>query len=41
MGWHYDLLFFLICLLVYAMNGGIWTIDRMLFGEIAAGSYIF
>lgn len=40
-GWHYDLLFFLICLLVYAMNGGIWTIDRMLFGEMAAASYIF
>jgi putative oxidoreductase len=41
MGWHYDLLFFLICLLVFAMNGGIWTIDRMLFGEMAAASYIF
>ncbi|MGH9421845.1 MAG: DoxX family protein [Thermoanaerobaculia bacterium] len=41
MGWHYDLLFFLICLLVFAMNGGIWTIDRMLFGEMAASSYIF
>jgi putative oxidoreductase len=40
-GWHYDLLLFLICLLVYAMNGGIWTIDRMLFGEMAASSYIF
>jgi putative oxidoreductase len=40
-GWHYDLLFFLICLLVFAMNGGIWIIDRMLFGEMAAASYIF
>lgn len=40
-GWHYDLLLFLICLIVYAMNGGIWTIDRMLFGEMAAASYIF
>jgi putative oxidoreductase len=40
-GWHYDLLLFLICLLVYAMNGSIWTIDRMLFGEMAASSYIF
>lgn len=40
-GWHYDLLFFLICLLVFAMNGGIWTIDRMLFGEMAASSWIF
>ncbi len=40
-GWHYDLLLFLICLLVFATNGGIWTIDRMLFGEMAAASYIF
>jgi putative oxidoreductase len=41
MGWHYDLLFFLIALLVFASNGGEWTIDRMLFGARAAESYIF
>jgi putative oxidoreductase len=41
MGWHYDLMFFLIALLVFASNGGEWTIDRMLFGVQAAGSYIF
>jgi putative oxidoreductase len=41
MGWHYDLLFFLIALLVFGSNGGQWTIDRLLFGEEAAQSYIF
>jgi len=40
-GWHYDLLLFLIALMVFATNGGIWTIDRMLFGSAAASSYIF
>jgi putative oxidoreductase len=40
-GWHYDLLFFLINLLIFATNGGEWTIDRMLFAERAAQSYIF
>src|SRR5207244_10226843 len=40
-GWHYDLLFFLITLLIFATNGGQWTIDRMLFAERAASSYIF
>jgi len=40
-GWHYDLLLFLIALMVFATNGGIWTIDRMLFGSAAAASYIF
>jgi len=40
-GWHYDLLLFLIALMVFATNGGIWTIDRLLFGENAAASYIF
>jgi len=40
-GWHYDLLLFLIALMVFATNGGVWTIDRMLFGEGAAASYIF
>ncbi|MEA2339735.1 MAG: putative oxidoreductase [Thermoanaerobaculia bacterium] len=40
-GWHYDLLFFLICLLVFAMNGGEYTIDRMFFGANAAASYVF
>ena len=40
-GWHYDLLLFLIVLMVFATNGGVWTIDRMLFGEGAAASYIF
>jgi putative oxidoreductase len=40
-GWHYDLLLFLIALLVFATNGGVWTIDRLLFGEMAARSYIF
>jgi putative oxidoreductase len=40
-GWHYDLLLFLIALLVFGTNGGIWTIDRLLFGEMAARSYIF
>jgi putative oxidoreductase len=41
MGWHYDLLLFLICLLIFATNGGEWTIDRLLFGARAAVSYIF
>lgn len=41
MGWHYDLLFFLITLMVFATNGGKWTIDRLLFGGWAAGSWIF
>jgi putative oxidoreductase len=40
-GWHYDLLLLLIALMVFATNGGIWTIDRMLFGESAAASWIF
>jgi putative oxidoreductase len=40
-GWHYDLLLFLIALMIFATNGGIWTIDRMLFGSAAASSYIF
>lgn len=40
-GWHYDLIFFLICLLTFATNGGEWTIDRMIFGPNAASSYIF
>jgi putative oxidoreductase len=40
-GWHYDLLLFLIALMVFATNGGVWTIDRMLFGSAAASSYIF
>jgi putative oxidoreductase len=40
-GWHYDLLLFLIALMVFATNGGVWTIDRMLFGSNAASSYIF
>jgi putative oxidoreductase len=40
-GWHYDLLLFLICLLIFATNGGEWTIDNMLFGARAASSYIF
>ena len=40
-GWHYDLLLFLICVLVFATNGGEWTIDRILFGSQAAASYIF
>ena len=40
-GWHYDLLLFLIALLVFATNGGIWTIDRLLFGSQAGSSYIF
>ena len=40
-GWHYDLLLFLIALLVFATNGGVWTIDRLLFGSQAASSYIF
>lgn len=40
-GWHYDLLFFFICLLIFATNGGQWTIDRLLFGANAASSYIF
>ena len=40
-GWHYDLLLFLIVLMVFATNGGVWTIDRLLFGEAAAASYIF
>ncbi len=41
MGWHYDLLFFLISLLVFSTNGGAWTIDRLLFGATAAASYVF
>ena len=40
-GWHYDLLFFLIALLLFAVNGGQYTIDRLLFGARAAASYIF
>jgi len=40
-GWHYDLLFFLITVLIFATNGGEWTIDRQLFGARAATSYIF
>ena len=40
-GWHYDLLLFLITLTIFATNGGEWTIDRMLFGEHAASSWIF
>jgi putative oxidoreductase len=40
-GWHYDLLLFLIALMIFATNGGIWTIDRTLFGENAASSWIF
>lgn len=40
-GWHYDLVFFLICLLTFATNGGEWTIDRLLFGQAAAASYFF
>ncbi|HEX3070057.1 MAG TPA: DoxX family protein [Thermoanaerobaculia bacterium] len=40
MGWHYDLIFFLIALLIFATNGGEWTIDRMLFGARAAGSWV-
>jgi putative oxidoreductase len=40
-GWHYDLIFFLICVMIFATNGGVWTIDRLLFGEMAAQSYIF
>jgi len=40
-GWHYDLVFFLICLLTFATNGGEWTIDRLLFAERAASSWIF
>ena len=40
-GWHYDLLLFLIALLVFATNGVEWTIDRLLFGSQAASSYIF
>jgi putative oxidoreductase len=39
-GWHYDLLLFLICLMIFATNGGAWTIDRLLFRD-AAASYIF
>jgi hypothetical protein len=31
----------LIALMIFATNGGEWTIDRMLFGAAAAGSYIF
>ncbi len=34
-GWHYDLIFFLIALLIFATNGGEWTIDRILFGAKA------
>lgn len=40
-GWHYDLMLFLIALLVFATNGGEWTIDGLLFGSQAASSYIF
>jgi putative oxidoreductase len=40
-GWHYDLLFFLINLLIFATNGGEWTIDRLLFDGRAATSWIF
>jgi len=40
-GWHYDLLFFLINLLIFASNGGKWTIDRLLFDGRAASSWIF
>jgi putative oxidoreductase len=40
-GWHYDLLFFLINLLIFASNGGEWTIDRLLFDGRAAASWIF
>lgn len=40
-GWHYDLLFFLINLLIFATNGGEWTIDRLLFDGRAAASWIF
>lgn len=40
-GWHYDLIFFLICLLTFATNGGEWILDRLLFGARAAQSYIF
>jgi len=40
-GWHYDLLFFLINLLIFASNGGEWTIDRLLFDGRAASSWIF
>ena len=40
-GWHYDLVFFLICLLTFATNGGEWTIDHLLFGARAAASWIF
>lgn len=41
MGWHYDLLFFLIALMVFATNGGEWTIDRLLFGARAVESWVF
>ena len=41
MGWHYDLLFFLIALFLFSANGGEWTIDRLLFGADSALSYIF
>jgi putative oxidoreductase len=40
-GWHYDLLLFLIAFLIFATNGGQWTLDRLLFGASAAWSYIF
>jgi putative oxidoreductase len=40
-GWHYDLLLFVISLTIFATNGGEWTIDRLLFGQAAAASYIF
>jgi len=40
-GWHYDLLFFLINLLIFATNGGEYTIDRLLFDGRAAASWIF
>jgi putative oxidoreductase len=40
MGWHYDLIFFLIALLIFATNGGDWTIDRILFGAKVMGSWV-
>src|SRR5258708_13880742 len=42
MGWHYDLIFFLIALLIFAPNGAKWPIDRMLFGaKTVIGSPVF
>jgi len=40
-GWHYDLLLCHINLVIFATNGGEWTIDRLIFGAKAAWSYIF